>query len=177
MRQDRAASLRERLRKGVSNFEFDALIEGVSNVDEDAAEKAPAPPAATPAKPDLRPASQVRTADSEGLRAALNTLGDRLLQEAGKLAAAFRALDVDESGYHLARINQVLELLHAVDPSGELARKHGTVAAPPTGVRWPKPVWCLYDFAESPLSGLVPVEADDLFCAAVVATAAVAPES
>ena len=177
MRQDKAASLRERLRQGVSNFDFDALIGGVSaGPDEsDAHVVGPGPQAA--AHPPLQTIDAGRHDDSQGLTAALNSLGDRLLHETGKLAAAFRGGDIAESAYYFAKVNEVLELLCAVDPTGDLARRHHTVAAPPPGLRWPAPAWCLYDFAESPLSGLLPPEADDRFSSAVLAAAARSPEA
>lgn len=187
MRHDKASNLRERLRRGVSNFDFDALIKGVSNIDGPEPADGPAevtsvsPTRAAAAAPsgviegDAPPIAQA-PADAEGLRAAVMTLGDRLLQEAGKLAHALNSHDAAEGGYYLFRVNQVLDLLNAVDPRGDLARSLKTPVAPPAGHTWPRAAWSFYEFAESPISGLLPGDADDAFCAAVVAEATCSAE-
>jgi len=174
VRQDKGASLRERLRKGVSNFEFDALIQGVGSPDvagETPALRSEPTPAPTPVS-----VGNVGS-EREGLRAALNTLGDRLLHESGKLAAALTLRDPTEAGYYLARINQVLELLRAVDPQGDIARRLRTTASPPIGSRWPPTAWSVYEFAESPISGLLPPNADERFCSALIEAAIASPDA
>jgi hypothetical protein len=100
-----------------------------------------------------------------------------LLEESGKLAVACRGRDAEESGYYLARVNQVLELLESVDPGGETARRLQTMGAPPVGRSWPMPVWTTFELAESPLSGLLPADADERFAADLMAAAISAPES
>jgi hypothetical protein len=167
------------LRQGVSSFEFDALIQGVSSVEE----ATPQPPAVSPQLPSSERSvetatpqppsygSQPSSSDRDGLRTAIGTLGERLLQETGKLAQALQMHDAAEGGYYLSRVNQVLDLLHAVDPRGDLARSLATPFAPPQGRTWPRAAWSLYDFAESPISGLLPADADAAFCAAIIAEA------
>ncbi len=176
MRQDKASSLRERLRRGVSNFEFDALIQGVSNVDEPESPAEPQPPIAKPAS-DAPKASPPAATDPDGLRTAVMTLGDRLLQESGKLAHALNGHDAVEGGYYLCRVNQVLDLLNAVDPRGDLARSLKTPVAPPPGHSWPRATWSFYEFAESPISGLLPNDADEAFCATMIAEAIASSEA
>jgi len=175
VRQDKGQNLRERLRRGARSFDFDALIQGVSTVepaDEDTAAEAHDTPAGqAPVAPETH------DTDRQRLRAALETLGARLLAESGKLAAACRGHDAEDSGYYLARVNQVLELLESVDPGGETARRLQTVGAPPDGRSWPLPVWTTYELAESPLGGLLPSDADEQFAAAVIAAAVAAPQS
>lgn len=183
MRQDKSDALRERLRRGAQKFEFDALLQGVSTVEDEAGTQEQQEPTAAAGVPEAVPTPEVALpadldgADRARLRAALDTLSQRLLQEAGKLRAALHAYDPQAGGYYLARVNEVLDLLHSVDPGGETARRLGVAVAPPVGRIWPTPCWTLYEFAESPLSGLLPAEADDEFLAEVVATAIEVPES
>jgi len=177
VRQDKADALREKLRRGAQRFEFDALIQGVSTLDdetESSADEPKTPEHAAPMSRQPAPAAAVAaetSSDHEGLSSAVDTLGKRLLEEAGKLRSAFAAGDVQDSGYYLARVNHVLELLLSVDPRGDVSRRYQASTAPPPGRTWPSPCWTLYDFAESPLSGLLPPNADDTFAAHVVEVA------
>lgn len=181
MRQDKTDALRQRLRQGARRFEFDALLQGVSTLD-DAAETEQqvtevADSVQTPASTDILPAVQPADVhDRDRLKAALDTLSSRLLEEAGKLKAAVQMYDAQEAGYYLVRVNQILELLHSVDPGGETARRYGLALAPPTGRTWPTACWTLYELAESPLSGLLPAEADEEFAREIVLAAVSAPE-
>lgn len=187
MRQDRQAALRERLRRGADAFEFSALIEGVSTLEEPPdAPEAPPKPTKAPAgnvtsrtaavqdrltplltQPEEEPAitrgQQAPTPDRERLRAALDALGCRLLQEAASLRAALHRHAVEEAGFCLAQVNQIVELLRSVDPAGDLARQLQTEAAPPEGRPWPASAWSVAEFMESPLSALLPPDADDAF--------------
>lgn len=184
MRQDRQAALRERLRRGADAFEFSALIEGVSTLEEPP--EAPPQLTETPAgnvtgrssavqnplpllqmQPGEEPASardrKEPTLDRERLRMALDALGCRLLQEAASLRASLHRHAVEEAGFCLAQVNQVVELLHSVDPTGDLARQLQTQAAPPEGRSWPASAWSVVEFMESPFSALLPPDADDAF--------------
>lgn len=202
MRPDRLTSQRQRLRRQADAFEFNALIQGVSTLEESeetaAAEEAPAienlPPAAVvlpetaapaeqqihakqeiPAEPESSAAadliSEVPTITSpvhretreERLHTALEALGIRLLQEVGRMRAALRAYDAQEAGFYLAHVNQLLELLHSVDPDGDVARHYQTTACPPEGRTWFPTAWSLAELAESPFSALLPPDADDEF--------------
>lgn len=182
MRQDKTDALRERLRRGAERFEFDALLQGVSTVEEEEQPGASPQPATHPPADSEQSsrisagAEDVASADSARLGVALDTLGRRLLQEAGKLRAALQSFDASAGGHYLARVNEVLELLQSVDPGGESARRFGVPVAPPVGRVWPAPCWTVYELAESPLSGLLPADADDVFLAEIVATAVAAPE-
>jgi len=170
VRQDKTDALRQRLRQGAQRFEFDALLQGVSTLD-DATE------AEEPGTPDsLATAQAADVHDRDRLKAALDTLSARLLEEAGKLKAAVQMYDAQEAGYYLVRVNQILELLHSVDPGGETARRYGLALAPPAGRTWPTACWTLYELAESPLSGLLPAEADEEFARGIVLAAVSAPE-
>ncbi|HSV73411.1 MAG TPA: hypothetical protein VLH79_06605 [Chthonomonadales bacterium] len=114
------------------------------------------------ARADRRPVS--RAADrEERLRTVLDTLGGRLLLEAGRMRAAVLGDDADLAGFHLAHINQLLDILQSVDPAGDLARQLGTRAAPPDGRTWPAATWSAVELAESPLSGLLPPTADGAY--------------
>lgn len=186
MRQDKSRALRERLQRGARSFDFDALIQGVSTVGDGEEEKpvseVPEPAEAANLRAEAIPfepsgAAPEESPDRERLRAALNTLGGRLLEESGKLGAALAARDPGEGGYYLARVNQVLELLHSVDPGGETSRHLCTTAAPPLGRSWPGPAWCVFELAESPLSGLLPAGSDEQFVAEIVAAAIASPDS
>lgn len=111
-------------------------------------------------RPDRRPVS--RAADrEERLRTVLDTLAGRLLLEAGRMRAAVQDDDADLAGFHLAHINQLLDILQSVDPAGDLARQLGTRAAPPPGRAWPAAAWSAVELAESPFSGLLPPSAGE----------------
>ena len=178
MRQDKTDALREKLRRGAERFDFGALIQGVSTLEE-GTENPVGPPAAKDGELSAVPASasvsdaanEVVVGEQERLRTAVDTLGKRLLEEAGKLRAAFASCDPQDCGYYLARVNHVLELLLSVDPGGEVSRRLGATAAPPSGRTWPRPCWTVYDLAESPLSGLLPADAGDAFVVNVLAAA------
>lgn len=195
MRADRANSLKQRLRKQAESFEFDALIEGVSTIRQDLEPPVPveaAPP--TPAAPDTpstpkptiaapkpapfgapAPAPRrylTRSAErDERLRSVLSALGKRLLSEASLLRDAFTSRDTTLSGMHLARINQLLDLLQSVDPQGDMARQMATDAAPPEGRAWPRSTWSVYEFAGSPLSALLPADVSETFLQTVMVAA------
>lgn len=182
MRQDKSDALREKLRRGTEEFDFDALLQGVSTVDEPSAAPATvASPSAdqldAPRGVEVPQSTTPDQQDRERLRTALEHLGGRLLEESGKFRAALASYDAQEAGYYLARLNQVLELLHSVDPGGETARRLSLPAAPPPGRSWPAACWTLYELAESPLSGLFPGDADDQFAAEVVEAAVVSTEA
>ncbi|MGC8667408.1 MAG: hypothetical protein ACP5VE_04735 [Chthonomonadales bacterium] len=187
MRGDKLASLRQKLRRGTDAFEFNALIEGVSTLDEPSPAAAPVPnrdtkgstPSAStdaaadtsaPPPPDQQPAvtqeaeqtiPETLAAHTDRLRVALDTLGDRLVREAQDMAAALAAGSVEDAGLHLAHANQILEILHSVDPNGDLSRQLRSRSAPPPGQTWPGTAWSLVELAESPLSALLPQHADD----------------
>ncbi len=160
MRTDKGAALRERLRRGAQSFDFDALIHGVSTLPEDPADEAAAE--STPAT-SATPTEAVPTHDRERLRAALDALGMRLMQEASRLRAALGTGSALDAGASLSRINGVLELLCSIDPEGDAARSLRTHGAPPGNRPWPSPCWSVYEFCESPLSGLLPPAASDGF--------------
>jgi hypothetical protein len=227
VRHDRLSSLRQRLKRGT--FEFGALLEGVSTLDEepevgpdivaepaveavpDAREEAAAAPlssvmdapqaalaapetveppvveparesvalpeeaaAPTPQSVTVSAASPVSTASNgalpldkgahdDRLRAALDSLGRRFSQEAGQFRTAALQMDSEEAGFHLAHVNQILELLSSIDPRAETARQLGTSFAPPRGRTWPGTTWTVAELMESPLSGLLPEDADERF--------------
>ena len=94
--------------------------------------------------------------ESQRLRWALTTLTQRFSQEAALFASSLAAWDAESAGRHLAQLNQALELLQPLDPTGDLARSLEIKDAPPTGRAWPSPAWSFVEFAESPLSGLLP---------------------
>jgi hypothetical protein len=107
-----------------------------------------------------------RAADrEERLRSILDALGRRLLDEAALLRSAMLHCDAIAAGERLARINQLCELLHSVDPSGDLARQLGATAAPPDSRPWPSTSWSAAEFATSPFSALVPASAPASFLA------------
>lgn len=187
MRGDKLASLRQKLRRGTDAFEFNALIEGVSTLEEPPSAAVP-PPAVegsgspSPAPADASAAAQGQVpgeapgaapqepepsipdalaAHGTRLRIALDTLGERLVREAQDMAAALDAGSVEDAGLHLAHANQILEILHSVDPSGDLARQLGSSCAPPPGKTWPGTAWSLVELASSPLSALLPPNATD----------------
>lgn len=196
MRPDRLASQRQRLRRQADAFEFNALIQGVSTLEESeevtAQEEAPAvenlapaavavPEAVVPSEPEFHPEPEKIAASElsseaptitahlqpesreERLHTALEALGMRLLQEVGRMRAALRAYDAQEAGFYLAHVNQLLELLHSVDPDGDVARHYRTTACPPEGRTWFPTAWSLAELAESPFSALLPPDADDEF--------------
>lgn len=248
MRTDKQTSLRQRLRRGADAFDFDALINGVSTLEEDlirpeeanriaapaeqpalavnltevsqdpsaqdtvleqdtlpyssrtkdttvAQAKAPNPAlesaflnniatethvaeieaeAAVVAAPepvtDNTAAVGVKIASpppsvsrEERLRAAIDSLGRRLLPEVHKLQGAMQEGNAVDAGYYLSHVNQLLELLRSIDPGGDQARTLGAGNAPPVGKPWPSPAWSVVEFAESPFSALLPSNRDIFF--------------
>lgn len=121
----------------------------------------PEPPAESekPARKPLAP---------EPLREALFALSCRLSQEAGRMAAALEQRDAEEAGFYLAHVNQILELLHTLDPRGDMARQLGVRNAPPSGRAWPLTAWTVVEFAESPFSALLPPDAGESFAREVI---------
>lgn len=114
-------------------------------------------PVAVPtAQAEPRPAP----ANRDMLYDALDGLGLQLLAEAGRMRAALAGGEVAEAGFCLAHLNKVIELLQSMDPDGDVARRLGTTAAPPPGRSWPRTAWSVAEFAESPLSGLLPASSD-----------------
>ena len=220
MRADRISHFKERLRQGADNFEFSALIDGVSTLDDPAQSEspiapfvagmaalleeraAPAPvrlPEPPPAELEVFveqteleisvasveersepqtmpsvPAGSVR--QSERLRIALCDLSAYLARHATGLGAALDVYDAAGAGEHLARLNHVLDLLHSVDPDGEQARALEIEGAPPLGRPWPGTAWSVFEFAESPFSGLLPGDAgQELVQSMIFAAWGVAP--
>ncbi len=102
-----------------------------------------------------------RVSAPEQLCRALEALSGRLTQEAGKMAASLAQGDVQDAGFYLAHINQILELLHTIDVRGDIARQLDVNNAPPPGRAWPRTAWTVVEFAESPFSALLPSNADD----------------
>ncbi|MEP6756765.1 MAG: hypothetical protein ABJA67_14770, partial [Chthonomonadales bacterium] len=98
-------------------------------------------------------------------------LGTRLLEQTNVLKAELHDRHIEESGFVLAQINQTLELLASIDLSGDIARKMGTTAAPPFGRAWPQTAWTVSEFAASPFSALLPMDADETFVQKLVYTA------
>jgi hypothetical protein len=190
---DKASLLKQRLRRGSDAFRFDALIEGVSTLeDEAAASSAPiettAPQeydpvvmaevpaveivelveaseelAEQPALILIQPDPTTPDTDSTRLRWALATLTQRFSREVSAFAAALAQRETESAGFHLAQVNQALELLQPLDPAGDLSRGLGVAGAPPPGQPWPAAAWSFVEFSESPLSGLLPSDADEPF--------------
>jgi hypothetical protein len=121
---------------------------------------APAPTPPAEAAPPARP-------EEDRVRVALEALESRLLQASGRFRAAAAAGQAEEAGVRLADMNQILELLRSVDPTGDASRKLRTPCAPPRGRTWPRPVWTVAEFAESPLSGMLPPGAGEAFVRSV----------
>lgn len=209
MASDKASLLKQRLRRGSDSFRFDALIEGVSTIEDSSPEAIPIESAATPyiesAEPAIRlsgldpiaetverddrfplvvvedvaattPAGSIDT-DKVRLRWALTALTQRFALEIARFASALAARDAESAGIHLAQVNQALELLQPLDPTGELARELGLPDSPPPGKRWPSASWSFIEFAESPLSGLLPSGADERFVREVLYSAWGVPAS
>ncbi|NUQ70704.1 MAG: hypothetical protein HUU17_07770 [Chthonomonadales bacterium] len=184
MRPDKSEALRARLRKGASSFDFDALIQGVSTEDDATEAGALDDAISTPTSVDdeIIPIQIQDTTVADdgqlkgGLVSALETLGVRLLEETGKLRSALQASDASDGGYYLARVNNVLELLETVDPAGETSRRYATPAAPPPGRVWPRPCWSVYEFTESPISGLLAADADLNFVGDLIESAISSPD-
>lgn len=200
MRQDRASTYRHRLRRSLDSFEFSALIEGVSTLDQPVQKESDSSPTPTtalitpivarpsegrsaldelpiaavtrehsglePVLPGLEPASAppaLHETHAERLAAALEALSTRLRREIGALSVALDLHDLPEAGLRLARVNQLLELIHSVDAAGDFARQLRITGAPPPGRHWPATAWSVVEFAASPLSGLLPPNADEAF--------------
>jgi hypothetical protein len=223
MKMDKQSSLRQKLRKVAGSFDFDALINGVSTIEEskeeipeetlpdtlDAGSSESADSADAPAQPqetsgpeplgytygepvfsgtvitgedtdDVRSTApqssnkQMIVGDTvissagiavrdDQMKKALITLSSRLDREMILYSQALRRNDVTLSGLHLSHINQILELLHSIDPQGDASRYFGIPGAPPGEKTWPSAAWTFREFAESPLSGLLPPRADDVF--------------
>jgi len=128
------------------------------------------PPTAEPAElPTSRPAEAPRKAIApEPLREALWSLSCRLTQEVGRMAAALDVRDAEEAGFYLAHANQILELLHTLDPRGDMSRQLDLKNAPPAGRAWPLTAWTVVEFAESPFSALLPANAGESFVREVI---------
>jgi hypothetical protein len=221
LRADRLSHFKERLRHGSDNFEFSALIDGVSTLDEPAPTESPVAPfvaglapaveergaaprallqePVSPGLQEIRETLPTVSTDSrtsptlaegiqtildipaaatgdleygvikpDSLLAAISELSSRLALQASALREALSAKDVRASGERLARLNHSLELLRSVDPRGDQARRFGIPGAPPLGRSWPTTTWSVYEFAESPLSGLLPPDADQEFVHSVL---------
>jgi hypothetical protein len=84
----------------------------------------------------------------------------RLDLELAQLATLLRVKAMEPAGACLANVNRTLELLLSIDPQGNQARRQNHPGAPPPGRTWPSPVWSVLEFAQSPLSGLLPPDAD-----------------
>ena len=193
MASDKASLLKQRLRRGSDSFSFNALIEGVSTLEEAAGSTTsflppPAPsvpmiaeppavealPEAEPERIDTEPpalllleaiperAAPIDT-ESVRLRWALDTLAKRFTREAALFASALGDFNAESAGFHLAQLNQALELLQPLDPTGEIARGLHIPGAPPADRSWPAAAWSFVEFAESPLSGLLPPDADERY--------------
>jgi hypothetical protein len=190
LRPDRVSSLKQRLRTSADAFDFDALLEGVSTLEEGAAQDIAASPGTVEATPlsgaqvveaspaagtatqTLRsPTSGASDVREERLRAAITSLCGRLIRELEGMSTAMRRRDAERAGFCLAQVNETLDLLQSVDPSGDTARGLSIAGAPPAGRRWLDAAWSLLEFAESPLSGLLPRDADDTFAREVVRAA------
>lgn len=195
MPADRYSTLRQRLRREADAFEFGALKEGVSTLEVETTSRGPldAPnrtepesavaavellPAYTEPKggkeheseenglvPALEPPAED---DSPKVRAAIEAMVERMLLAAAQLEAALRNRSAALAGRKLAQLNEALELLRSADADAGLARRLGINGAPPEGQTWPSPAWSVAEFAASPLSGLLPQDADENFARAVV---------
>ena len=198
MRIDKLSSLKQRLRRGADAFEFSALIQGVSTLDDQVSEpiearadivptaprKPSEPPAVAVIREELvcgqddangmktnlpvsvtapsRDAREPREDDHRShLKAALETLSFRLNKGVNVFASDLRIGMIQDAGECLVQINETLELLQSVDPFGEISRNLGTCGAPPLGRSWPPTVWSVTEFADSPLSALLPPGSSD----------------
>jgi hypothetical protein len=124
---------------------------------------APPPPAAPPATAPPSSTPVITTNREERLRAALDTLSCRLLREVNALQTHLHAQDAEEAGFNLAHINQILELLRSIDPTGDLSRQLDLPGAPPEGRGWFASSWSFAEFAASPLSALLPDDTTEAF--------------
>ena len=77
------------------------------------------------------------------------------------MKAALQDNELEDAGFHLAHVNHVLELINSIDPFGDVARRLDVQGAPLGRAGCPDPVWSLVEFAESPLSGLLPTGATE----------------
>lgn len=123
----------------------------------------PSPPAAPPATAPPSSTPVITTNREERLRAALDTLSCRLLREVNALQTHLHAQDAEEAGFNLAHINQILELLRSIDPTGDLSRHLDLPGAPPEGHGWFASSWSFVEFAASPLSALLPDDTTEAF--------------
>ncbi len=177
MAVDRVSSLRQRLRRETDTFDFGALIEGVSTLEE--VEVSTVEAHVSDVASIVEPATQTPEAPvvvhtepkEERLRTAVNSLGARLLDTAGKFRSEVREGDCWAAGACLSQLNQILELLHSVDPQGDVARFLASPGAPPHGSAWPTTAWSVAELAESPFSALLPQDADEYFVRRVVSAA------
>ena len=198
MRVDRFTSIKKRLRQGADNFDFGALIEGVSTLEE---AEAHAPERTAPFVAGLtavrertgpaedlvediipqfdepgahllrarhshsalphRTASHTDHAAEQRLTGALRDMIVRLNSEVAQFATLLSVRAVEPAGLCLANINRTLEILASIDHKGDQARTLNEAGAPPPGRTWPAPAWSVVEFAESPLSGLLPPDADE----------------
>jgi hypothetical protein len=114
------------------------------------------------AQPNLSQQS-AHAAAPHSLAAAVSALAQRFAEETAALAMALSDRDVDEAGFRLAHVNQILELLGTIDPRGDVARNASLRSAPPAGRTWPRTAWSLSELADSPLSALLPGDAQENF--------------
>jgi hypothetical protein len=135
---------------------------------EESAAPAPESPTPLPVAETVAEVPGRKPLAPEPLREALAALSGRLSQEAGRMAAALGQRDAEEAGFYLAHVNQILELLHTLDPKGDMARQLGVRNAPPPGRAWPLTAWTVIEFAESPFSGLLPSNAGESFARSVI---------
>ncbi len=217
MRTDKISHLKQRLRQGADSFDFNALINGVSTIEEEKTEtpkdavtdtpKPPMEPAATPtikqedeqpnpvpsfsygenhiaqpSVPDrdtlIKDAAKSVTREikeqtategenaqiqDERLKKALESLVAKLRSEIISFQVSLEETDTEQAGFSLVRINHVLDLLNSLDPEGSISRSLQIDFHPPQDSPWPKSVWSVAELAESPLSGLFPPQADDMF--------------
>ncbi len=217
MRTDKISHLKQRLRQGADSFDFNALINGVSTIEEEKKDtpkddvadtpQTPTEPAASPpikqedeqpnpvpsfsygenhivqpsissgdplikesAKSVIREIKGKTASEGEGaqiqderLKMALESLVAKLRSEIISFQVSLEDLDTEQAGFSLVRINHVLDLLNSLDPEGSISRSLQIVLHPPQDSSWPKSVWSVAELAESPLSGLFPSQADDMF--------------
>jgi hypothetical protein len=214
MRTDKISHLKQRLRQGADSFDFNALINGVSTIEEEKKEaavedtpQAPTEPVVSPpikqeeeqpnpvpsfsygenhiaqqsiasgepiiaetAKSVLRDIKGKTATEREGaqiqderLKMALESLVAKLRTEIISFQVSLEDSDTEQAGFSLVRINHLLDLLNSLDPEGSVSRSLRIDFHPPQDTPWPKSVWSVVELAESPLSGLFPPQADDMF--------------
>lgn len=186
MRPDRLSSIKQKLRQGAGNFDFGALIEGVSTLDEkEPTQRHSSPDPDSTAAVSIGPDSTLPGLESEppavraplartpsatapddsslALRDAIQSLVSQLSRELGNLRGSLHQRSAVDAGQYLARVNRVLELLQSVDGHGNTARSLGIKGSPPLGRAWPQPAWSAPELAESPIGALLPLDAGEPF--------------